>query len=100
LDANGREPIKELQAKKGFICDMDGVIYYGSRLLPGAMEFVCWWIARKKSFLFLTINSSMALWELKMELVLVLSGAVTPETMGGFPYRPIYVLPGVGDISK
>ena len=25
----------ELQKKKGFICDMDGVIYHGSRVLPG-----------------------------------------------------------------
>ena len=23
-----------LKAKKGFICDMDGVIYHGDRLLP------------------------------------------------------------------
>ena len=24
-----------LRSKKGFICDMDGVIYHGERLLPG-----------------------------------------------------------------
>ena len=28
--------------KKGFICDMDGVIYHGNRLLPGVKEFVAW----------------------------------------------------------
>ena len=28
--------------KKGFICDMDGVIYHGSQLLPGVQEFVEW----------------------------------------------------------
>ena len=25
---------------KGFICDMDGVIYYGNELLPGVREFI------------------------------------------------------------
>ena len=29
-----------LRSKKGFICDMDGVIYHGERLLPGVKEFV------------------------------------------------------------
>ena len=24
--------------KKGFICDMDGVIYHGNRILPGVAE--------------------------------------------------------------
>ncbi len=23
-----------------FVCDMDGVIYHGSRLIPGALDFV------------------------------------------------------------
>ena len=27
--------MEELRRKKGFICDMDGVIYHGNRLLPG-----------------------------------------------------------------
>ena len=26
--------------KKGFICDMDGVIYHGSRILDGVKDFV------------------------------------------------------------
>ena len=26
--------MEELRKKKGFICDMDGVIYHGNRLLP------------------------------------------------------------------
>ena len=49
--------LKELHEKKGFICDMDGVIYHGNRLLPGVKEFVDWLYAEKKPFLFLT-NSS------------------------------------------
>lgn len=28
----------DFNAKKGFICDMDGVIYHGNRILPGAPE--------------------------------------------------------------
>ena len=34
--------IKNLIDKKGFIFDMDGVIYHGNKLLPGAKEFVEW----------------------------------------------------------
>ena len=26
--------LETLRAKQGFICDMDGVIYHGNRLLP------------------------------------------------------------------
>ena len=32
--------MEQLRAKKGYICDMDGVIYWGGRLLPGVKEFV------------------------------------------------------------
>lgn len=46
-----------LQKKKGFICDMDGVIYHGNNLLPGVKEFVDWLTQEKKNYLFLT-NSS------------------------------------------
>lgn len=28
--------------KKGFICDMDGVIYHGNQILPGVKEFIQW----------------------------------------------------------
>jgi NagD protein len=34
-----------LQGKRAFICDMDGVIYHGNRLLPGAAEVVEWFKA-------------------------------------------------------
>ena len=50
--------MKALLQKKGFICDMDGVIYHGDRLLPGVREFVDWLYAEKKEFLFLTNNSA------------------------------------------
>ena len=47
----------QLRKKKGFICDMDGVIYHGNQLLPGVKKFVDWLTAEKKNYLFLT-NSS------------------------------------------
>ena len=34
--------IDRIRAKEGFLCDMDGVIYHGNRLLDGAKEFVEW----------------------------------------------------------
>ena len=43
--------------KKGFICDMDGVIYHGNKILPGVKEFIDWLNREKKEDLFLTNNS-------------------------------------------
>ncbi|MEI8079480.1 MAG: TIGR01457 family HAD-type hydrolase, partial [bacterium] len=43
-----------LHAKLGFLCDMDGVIYHGNRLLPGVETFVRWLDEAGKKFLFLT----------------------------------------------
>ena len=60
--------MKELEAKKGFISDMDGVIYHGSRLLPGAKSFVNWLKKEGKDFLFLTNNSSKTRKELQLKL--------------------------------
>ena len=53
---------------KGFICDMDGVIYHGSKVLPGVAEFINWLNAEKKEYLFLTNNSGYTPWELKLKL--------------------------------
>ncbi|MBW1801134.1 MAG: HAD family hydrolase [Deltaproteobacteria bacterium] len=58
----------ELIKKKGFICDMDGVIYHGNSLLPGAREFVEWLKANEKEFLFLTNNSQKSREELAQKL--------------------------------
>lgn len=49
--------MKKLLEKKGFICDMDGVLYHGRQLLPGVQEFVDWLYRDNKKFLFLTNNS-------------------------------------------
>ncbi|GCE10143.1 HAD-IIA family hydrolase [Tengunoibacter tsumagoiensis] len=40
-----------------FLIDLDGVIYRGEELLPGAHEFVNWLNASRKKYLFLTNNS-------------------------------------------
>ena len=49
--------IIDFNEKKGFICDMDGVIYHGNQILPGAPEFIQWLHDEKKEYLFLTNNS-------------------------------------------
>ena len=60
--------LMELRQKKGFLCDMDGVIYHGNRLLPGVSEFVNWLYENDKSFLFLTNSSERSPLELKQKL--------------------------------
>lgn len=58
----------DFNAKKGFICDMDGVIYHGNKVLPGVAEFIEWLSAEKKDYLFLTNNSSYTPLELQYKL--------------------------------
>jgi NagD protein len=60
--------MEQLRAKKGFICDMDGVIYHGDRLLPGVREFVAWLYREDKKFLFLTNASGKTPKELQLKL--------------------------------
>lgn len=40
-----------------YLIDLDGVVYRGNELLPGALEFVNWLETHKKKYLFLTNNS-------------------------------------------
>lgn len=58
----------DFNQKKGFICDMDGVLYHGNRVLPGAVEFIQWLQREKKDYLFLTNNSGMTPRELGQKL--------------------------------
>ncbi len=55
-------------SKAGFICDMDGVVYHGNRLLPGAQEFVAWLQKNDKKYLFLTNSSERSPRELHQKL--------------------------------
>ncbi len=60
--------MQHLRDKKGFICDMDGVIYHGDRLIDGAKDFVEWAKREDKRFLFLTNSSSKSPKELRQKL--------------------------------
>ena len=58
----------DFNTKKGFICDMDGVIYHGNQILPGVAQFIDWLHQEKKDFLFLTNNSGYTPRELQQKL--------------------------------
>ena len=60
--------MKEILEKKGFICDMDGVIYHGNEILPGVLDFVNWMIDNDKKFVFLTNSPERTPHELSMKL--------------------------------
>ena len=60
--------LSALQEKKAFICDMDGVIYHGNRILPHVKEFVEWLQNSHKKFLFLTNSSERSPRELAQKL--------------------------------
>ena len=60
--------MKEIRDKKAFICDMDGVIYHGSRVLDGVHEFVHWLLEQNKKFIFLTNSPERTPHELSMKL--------------------------------
>ncbi|MDO4287454.1 MAG: HAD-IIA family hydrolase [Eubacteriales bacterium] len=60
--------MEQLRKKSGFICDMDGVIYHGNKILPGVREFVDWLQKEQKHFLFLTNSSHYTPKELQQKL--------------------------------
>ncbi len=60
--------MNQLRDKAGFICDMDGVIYHGSRILEGVAEFVHWMQDNGKRFVFLTNSAERTPHELSMKL--------------------------------
>lgn len=63
-----KEIIDKIRSKQGFICDMDGVIYHGNKLLPGVKEFVEWLKKEKKQFIFLTNSSERTPKELQEKM--------------------------------
>jgi len=63
------ERLEIIRNKKGFLIDMDGVIYEGKRLLEGVKDFVDWLQEEKKEFLFLTNNSKPTPHELRNKLL-------------------------------
>jgi len=60
--------MQKILDKVGFICDMDGVIYHGNKLLDGVTEFVNWMIQQDKKFVFLTNSPEKTPHELSMKL--------------------------------
>ena len=60
--------MKRILEKKGFICDMDGVIYHGNKILDGVAEFVNWMLDNDKKFVFLTNSPERTPHELSMKL--------------------------------
>ncbi len=60
--------MQNLRDKKAFISDMDGVIYHGNNLLPGALEFINWLKENNKKYLFLTNSSERSPRELSQKL--------------------------------
>lgn len=65
---NLTQTLDELRSKRGFICDMDGVIYHGNNILPGVCEFVNWLTTNDKNFIFLTNSSERTPLELSQKL--------------------------------
>jgi NagD protein len=63
-----RKAVDKIRTKNGFICDMDGVIYHGNRLLPGVKAFIEWLVDEQKHFLFLTNSSERSPRELREKL--------------------------------
>lgn len=62
------EQLEQIRNKQGFICDMDGVIYHGNRVLPGVVEFITWLQDSGKRFVFLTNSPEKTPHELSMKL--------------------------------
>jgi NagD protein len=60
--------ISKIKLKKGFIIDMDGVIYHGNKLLSGVTDFLQWMESNKKKYLFLTNSSERTPKELHEKL--------------------------------
>ncbi len=60
--------MQQLRNKKGFICDMDGVIYHGNKILPGVTKFVNWLYSENKNFVFLTNSSQLTPKEYQQKL--------------------------------
>ena len=60
--------MNKILEKQGFICDMDGVIYHGNKILDGVSEFVNWMLDNNKKFVFLTNSPEKTPHELSMKL--------------------------------
>jgi NagD protein len=71
--------LEDIRRKRSFVCDMDGVLYHGNRLLPGVREFIDWLKSENKHYLFLTNSSERSPRELREKLAR-LGVEVPPDT--------------------
>ena len=83
----------DFNSKKGFICDMDGVIYHGNRLLGCHSEEAVIIGDRMDTDIIAGTESGVA-------TVLVLSGISDENTPSKYAYQPTVILSGVGEIVK
>ena len=60
--------IEEIRAKKGYLCDMDGVIYHGNMLIDGVPEFLEWLNREDKKYMFFTNSNSQTPEELSRKV--------------------------------
>lgn len=60
--------LTRIRDKKGFIVDMDGVVYRGSHLLPGVQNFIQWANESHKKLLFLTNTSTCSAERLQLKV--------------------------------
>ncbi len=92
--------LRDIQA---FLLDMDGTVYIGPRVLPGAVEFIAYLQARRTPFLFLTNNPSAdaAYYSDKLsgmgikvgpEHILTAGAATAAYVMRETSFRKVYVL--------
>ena len=77
---NMGKSVIDFNEKKGFICDMDGVIYHGNQILPGVPEFIQWLHDEKKEYLFLTAKQDVYSYLLRVNKE---DGSVTSICNGG-----------------
>jgi len=68
---------EKIKAKKGFIVDMNGVLYQSNVALPGVSEFINWLQKEGKQYLFLTNSSDIGTEELSGK-ILRLTGVKVP----------------------
>lgn len=69
MNISSYQDVLRLREKRAFICDMDGVIYHGTRLLEGVPEFVRWLQESGREFVFLTNSSERSPRELREKLL-------------------------------
>jgi HAD superfamily hydrolase (TIGR01450 family) len=90
---------------RAFILDLDGVIYRGERLVPGAREFIAWADATGRKLIFLSNNSFATPGEVTAKLarlgaprpegrVLTAGAAAARQIAARHPGGSVYVLGG------